>query len=220
VIEAFIFDLDGVLIDSEQVWDEVRREFVIESGGRWTDSAQRDMMGMSSGEWSRYVAEELGVDRSPQAISEQIAGRLADVYRERLPLLPGAHEAVERMAARWPLAIASSSNRGVIDLVLELGGLDRFFEATVSSEEIGRGKPAPDVYLEAARCLGADPRACAAVEDSHNGIAAAQSAGMKVIAIPNSHYPPGDEALAKADVVLESLDELTPDVVAEPSSPS
>jgi HAD superfamily hydrolase (TIGR01509 family) len=213
VIEAFIFDLDGVLIDSEQVWDEVRREFVIEAGGRWTDSAQRDMMGMSSGEWSGYVAEELGVEQSPQAISEQIAGGVADVYRERLPLLPGAREAVERMAARWPLAIASSSNRGVIDLVLEISGLGPSFAATVSSEEVGRGKPAPDVYLEAARRLGAEPRACAAAEDSHNGIAAAKTAGMKVIAIPNSHYPPGDEALAKADVVLESLDELTPEVV-------
>lgn len=213
VIEAFIFDLDGVLIDSEQVWDEVRREFVIEAGGRWREGAQRDMMGMSSGEWSRYVAEELGVAQLPQAISEQVADRLADVYRENLPLLPGAREAVERMARRWPLAIASSSNRGVIDLVLELGGFGELFEATVSSEEVGRGKPAPDVYLEAARRLDAEPSACAAVEDSHNGIAAAQTAGMKVIAIPNGHYPPGDEALAKAVLVLESLDELTPEAV-------
>lgn len=220
MIEAFIFDLDGVLIDSEQVWDEVRRDFVIEAGGSWTDSAQRDMMGMSSGEWSRYVAEELGVDQSSQAISEQIAGGVADVYRERLPLLPGARDAVERMAARWPLAIASSSNRGVIDLVLELGGLDRFFVATVSSEEVGRGKPAPDVYIEAARRLDTEPEACGAVEDSHNGIAAAQSAGVKVIAIPNSLYPPGDEALAKADVVLESLDELTVEVVDATASAS
>jgi HAD superfamily hydrolase (TIGR01509 family) len=211
--EAVVFDLDGVLVDSEQVWDDVRRRYVIEKGGRWTDRAQRDMMGMSSVEWSAYVAEQLGVDEPPEQISKDIAGRVGEIYRDALPLLPGAREAVERLAARWPLAIASSSNREIIDLVLEAADLGRYFKATVSSEEVGVGKPAPDVYLEAARRLESDPGDCAAIEDSHNGIRSAKAAGMRVVAIPNAHYPPGEEALAEADVVLPSLTELTPEAV-------
>lgn len=212
-IEAVVFDLDGVIVDSEQAWDEVRRDYVVERGGRWKDEATRAMMGMSSVEWSRYVADELGVDETPERISEQVAGRVADRYREDLPLLPGAREAVERIAARWPLALATSSNREVIDLVLDIGGLAEHFRATVSSEEVGRGKPAPDVYLEAAGRLGVAPERCSAIEDSHNGIRSAAAAGMRVIAIPNEHYPPDPESLAIADVVLESIAALTPAIV-------
>jgi HAD superfamily hydrolase (TIGR01509 family) len=212
-IEAVAFDLDGVLIDSEQVWDEVRREYVPERGGRWREEATRAMMGMSSPEWSRYLAEELGVPESPERISEEVAGRVAAVYRERLPLLPGAPEAVERIAARWRLALATSSNREVINLVLEVSGLGRYFDATVSSEEVGGGKPAPDVYLEAARRLSVAPERSAAIEDSHNGIRSAAAAGMRVIAIPNQHFPPDEDALAAADVVLESIDDLTVEVI-------
>jgi HAD superfamily hydrolase (TIGR01509 family) len=213
VIDAVIFDLDGLLIDSEQAWDEVRREYVIEQGGRWHEGAQRQIMGMSSLEWSRYFNEELGVDRAPEQISEQVAGRVADLYRERLPLLPGAEQAVELLAARWPLGLASSSNRELIDLALGLAGIASCFKATVSSEEVARGKPAPDVYLEAARRLAVSPPSCAAIEDSHNGILSAAAAGMRVIAIPNREFPPGEEALAAAAEVLPSLAELTVEVV-------
>ncbi len=214
MIEAVVFDLDGVLLDSEQVWDEVREQLVKERGGRWRDQAHTEMMGMSSVEWSRYMHDELGVSDPPEEISKEVVRRLAEVYRERLPLIEGAVEAVERLAARWPLGLASSSNRELIDLVLELSGLARFFRVTVSSEEVPRGKPAPDVYLEAARGLGVPPENCAAVEDSRNGIRAAKAAGMRVIAIPNPHFPPGEEALALADVTLGSLAELTPSTVA------
>jgi HAD superfamily hydrolase (TIGR01509 family) len=213
VIEAVVFDLDGVLLDSEQVWDEVREELVKERGGRWHEQAQTEMMGMSSVEWSRYMHEELDLPEPPEEISAEVVQRLEEVYRKRLPLIDGAREAVERLAARWPLGLASSSNREVIDLVLDLSGLARFFRVTVSSEEVPRGKPAPDVYLEAARGLGVPPDRCAAVEDSHNGIRSAKAAGMRVIAIPNQHYPPGEEALALADVTLGSLAELTPSIV-------
>ena len=211
--EAVIFDLDGVLIDSEQAWAETRRELVLERGGRWPDHAQRDMMGMSSVEWSRYIQDELGVDMPPPQISAEVVRRLALLYRERLPLMPGAHDAVERLAARWPLALASSSNRELIDLVLEVAHLAHYFRATVSSEEVARGKPAPDVYLEAARSLETEPSRCAAIEDSHNGILSAAAAGMRVIAIPNREFAPGREALVKAARVLESLDELTPELI-------
>jgi HAD superfamily hydrolase (TIGR01509 family) len=213
LIDAVVFDLDGVLLDSEQVWDEVREQLVHERGGRWHAAAQREMMGMSSVEWSRYMHDELGVPDGPEEISAEVVRRLEDVYRRRLPLIDGAREAVERLATRWPLGLASSSNRELIDLVLELSGLAPFFRVTVSSEEVARGKPAPDVYVEAARGLGVAPKRCAAVEDSRNGIGAAEAAGMHVVAIPNPHFPPGDDALARADVVLRSLAELSPSTV-------
>ena len=209
MIDAVVFDLDGVLVDSEHVWDEIREELACERGGRWHGWAQRDMMGMSSPEWSRYMHEVIGLPESPEEINAEVVRRLAGRYRAELPLIDGAAAAVQRLAARWPLAVASSSNRPIIDLVLALAGLARFFRATVSSEEVARGKPAPDVYLEAARQLGAEPARCAAVEDSHNGILAARAAGMRVLAIPNPRYTPGDEALAAADAVLASIGELT-----------
>jgi HAD superfamily hydrolase (TIGR01509 family) len=211
VIEGVVFDLDGLLIETEEIWDEVREELVRERGGRWTESAQRDMMGMSSKEWSRYMHDELGVPDPPDEINRLVVERMAERYREHLPLLPGAVEAVERIATPWPLAVASSSNRPLIDLVLELSGLASCFRVTVSSEEVERGKPAPDVYLEAARRLGVAPERCAAVEDSESGIRSAKAAGMRVIAIPNRSFRPSDDALASADVVLASLDELTLD---------
>jgi HAD superfamily hydrolase (TIGR01509 family) len=213
VIEAVIFDLDGVLLDSEQVWDEAREELAKERGGRWHENAQRDMMGMSSLEWSRYMHDVIGLPEPPEEISREVVRRLASLYREHLPVLPGAREAVERLAMRWPLGLASSSNRELIDLVLELMGVAHLFRATVSSEEVPRGKPAPDVYLEAARRLGVDPAHTAAIEDSENGIRAAKTAGMRVLAIPNEHFPPAEEALAQADVVLQSLAELVPEAV-------
>jgi HAD superfamily hydrolase (TIGR01509 family) len=215
VIEAVVFDLDGVLLDSEQLWDEIREQLAKERGGRWHDRAQRDMMGMSSREWSRYMHETIGLPESPEDINREVVERLAAAYREQLPVIPGAREAVERLAARWPLGLASSSNRELIDLALELLGVRHLFKATVSSEEVARGKPAPDVYLEAARRLGVDPAHTAAIEDSHNGILAAKAAGMRVIAIPNRHFPPDERALEQADLVLDSPAGLT----AEPVEP-
>jgi HAD superfamily hydrolase (TIGR01509 family) len=213
MIEAVVFDLDGVLIQTEELWDEVREGVARAAGGRYGEEEQRAMMGMSSPEWSRYMHEHVGLSASPEEIAAEVVRQLQDRYRERLPLIDGAVEAVERLAARWPLGVASSSNRELIDLVLELSGLDRFFRATVSSEEVEHGKPAPDVYLEACRRLGSDPTRSAAIEDSHAGIASAKAAGIRVIAIPNPSYPPGDEALAEADLVLESLADLTPEAV-------
>jgi HAD superfamily hydrolase (TIGR01509 family) len=171
------------------------------------------MMGMSSTEWSRYMHDVIGLAEPPDEINAEVVRRLEALYRKEIPLLPDAVEAVQSLAARWPLGLASSSNRELIDLVLETSGLDRYFQATVSSEEVPRGKPAPDVYLEAARRLGADPARCAAVEDSENGIRSAKLAGMRVIAIPNPQYPPADDALAVADVVLPSTAALTPEAV-------
>jgi HAD superfamily hydrolase (TIGR01509 family) len=214
VIDGVIFDLDGLLLDSEQVWDAAREELANERGGRWHPQAQRDMMGMSSPEWSRYMHDVIRLPEPPDEINAEVVRRLENSYREHLPVIPGAREAVARLAERWPLALASSSNRELIDLALELMGLTRHFEATVSSEEVARGKPAPDVYLEAACRLAVDPTRAAAIEDSHNGIRAAKAAGMRVIAIPNSHFPPDEDALARADAVLNELAELTAETVS------
>jgi HAD superfamily hydrolase (TIGR01509 family) len=219
VVGAVIFDLDGLLVDSEQVWDDVRQQFVSEAGGTWRPEAQRDMMGMSSTEWSRYVRDRLGVDQAPERINEQIVERLLGSYRDRLPLLPGAREAVKRLAARWPLGLASSSNRNVIDLVLDVSGLAPCFAATVSSEEVARGKPGPDVYLETAGRLCVEPLRCVAVEDSHNGILSADAASMAVVTIPNRHFPPGPGELERSAAVLASLDELTPEVIEAAAQP-
>ena len=212
--EAVIFDLDGVILDSEELWDEVREALAHERGGRWHEGAQADMMGMSSREWSVYMHERIGLPEPPEEISREVVRRMLERYRRELPLIPGAVEAVERLAARWPLALASSSNRELIDAALEAAGLARHFHVTVSSEEVARGKPAPDVYLEAARRLEVAPENCAAVEDSHNGIRSAKAAGMRTIAIRNRRFPPGEDALAEADAVLDSIAELTPEVVA------
>jgi HAD superfamily hydrolase (TIGR01509 family) len=215
LIGAVVFDLDGLLIESEELWADVREQLARERGGRYGPEEQRAMMGMSSPEWSRYMHEHVGLPESPDEIASKVVDLMAERYRERLPLIDGAVEAVERLAARWPLGLASSSNRPLIDLVLERSGLARLFRATVSSEEVAHGKPAPDVYLEACRRLGIDATQAAAIEDSHAGIGSAKAAGMRVIAIPNPSFPPGDEALAEADVVLDSLAELTPDAVAD-----
>ena len=213
MIAAVVFDMDGVIVDSEQVWDDVREGYVRETGGTYRESATRDMMGMSSIEWSRYMADSLGVPGTPQEINAAIVERMLERYGEAPPLIPGAVEAVRRCAERWPLAVASSSNPELIEVVLDTAGLHEVIPVVVSSQEVPRGKPAPDVYLEAARRLGVDPRACAAVEDSHNGIRSAKAAEMRVIAIPNPHFPPDAAALAYADVVLRSVSELTPEVI-------
>jgi HAD superfamily hydrolase (TIGR01509 family) len=191
---------------------------VRERGGTWSADATRAMMGMSSREWSRYMHDELHVGLPPEEISAAVAGRLERLYRKRLPLFPGATGAVASLAAHFPIGLASSSNREIIDLVLELADLGRFFRVAVSSEEVPRGKPAPDVYLEAARQLNVPARQCVAVEDSTNGLHAAAAAGMAVIAVPNRVFPPADDALRVAAAVASSLREL-PTVVADLRAP-
>lgn len=210
---AVVFDLDGVLIDSENEWDRARREVAIDTGGRWRDEATRTMMGMSSTEWSAYMHDALSVPLPSADINRAVIKHMMSIYRDRLPLMPGAEAAVDRMAERWRLGIASSSNREVIDLVLELAGMRDRFAATISSEEVARGKPAPDVYLEVANRLEIPPANAVAIEDSTNGIDSAKAAGMFVIAIPNRAFPPEPDALSRADLVLGSLDDLSASVV-------
>jgi HAD superfamily hydrolase (TIGR01509 family) len=214
VIEAVVFDLDGVLVDSEHVWDEVREALARERGGRWHDRAQADMMGMSSTEWSRYMHDVIGLPEPPEEINREVVDRMLARYRDELPLIDGAVAAVERLGSDFRLAVASSSNRPLIDAVLAGAAIGSLFEVTVSSEEVARGKPAPDVYLEAARRLALAPKRCAAIEDSANGIRSARAAGLRVVAIPNTRYPPVADALALAGVTLRSVADLSAEAVA------
>jgi HAD superfamily hydrolase (TIGR01509 family) len=215
MIGAVVFDLDGVLLESEQLWDLARRELVADQGGRWRPEATTAMLGMSPAEWSSYMRSHLGLALDEGRVVQEVVTRLLAHYAQGLPLLPGAAEAVRRLARRWPIGLASSSNRVVIDHVLALAGLEDCFAATASSEEVPKGKPAPDVYLEATRRLGVPAPDCAAVEDSANGILSALAAGLAVIAIPNDAFPPPPQVLSRAAVVLGSLEELTAEVVDE-----
>lgn len=212
-IEAVVFDLDGVIIDTEEVWEDVRRGYVAEFGRSFLPDSQDRMMGMSTGEWSRHLAEDVGVPRTPEQVAADVLGRMAERYRTALPLIPGAVEAVRRLAERYTLALASSSARVLIDQVLATAGLTGFFEVTLSTEEVPRGKPHPDVYLTATEKLGLTPAVCAAVEDSSNGLRAAGAAGLAVIAVPHGVYPPAADALALASVVVSDLRELTVEVI-------
>lgn len=212
-VEAVIFDLDGVVVDSEQLWDEVRRGLAAEAGRPWPEEATRAMLGMSTQEWSTYLTDVVGIPGSPEQVATTVIDRLAERYRAHLPLLPGAVDAVRRLADRWPLAVASSSPPRLIATVLETAGVADRFQLTISTEEVEAGKPSPAVYLEATRRLGVEPARSVAVEDSSNGLRAAARAGLGVIAVPNAAFPPAEDALALASVVIESLDELTEEVV-------
>ncbi|MEV4569313.1 HAD family phosphatase [Nonomuraea sp. NPDC049419] len=211
-MDACVFDLDGVLVDSEPVWEEVRRAYVADHGGTWQPDTQTKLMGMSTGEWAAYL-HEIGVEQEPGDIARGVIDEMAARYRDGVPLMPKAVETVRRLAATATLGLASSSPRRLIDVVLDTAGLTECFAATVSTEEVERGKPAPDGYLEAARRLGVDPRGCVAVEDSSNGLRSAYAAGMHVIAVPHPRYPPAPDALALAWRVLPGLDALTPELI-------
>jgi HAD superfamily hydrolase (TIGR01509 family) len=213
-IRAVVFDLDGVIIDTEEVWEDVRRGYVAEFGREFRPDSQDRMMGMSTPEWSRHLAEDLGVPRTPEQVAADVLGRMAERYRSALPLIPGSVPAVRRLATRFTLGLASSSARILIDQVLETAGLTDAFRVTLSTEEVPRGKPAPDVYLAAADKLGLPVAACAAVEDSSNGLRSAGAAGLAVVCVPHGVYPPAADALALASLVITSLDDLTVEAVA------
>ncbi len=213
MINAVVFDLDGVLIDSEPMWEQVRRHVVAHHGGRWRPEAQRQMMGMSTPEWARYLSEDLNVGLPPDQVAAEVIGQMAARYTEQLPLMPGAVDAVTRLASRWPLGLGSSAPATLIDTVLTTSGLRESFQVVMSTEQVPRGKPAPDIYLAVTARLGFEPGGCAAVEDSSNGLRSAAAAGLAVVAIPHPTYPPDPDALATATLVLDSLAALTPDAV-------
>jgi len=213
---AVVFDLDGTLTDTEHIWDVVRRGLAESEGLPWPEEATRAMMGMSTQQWSTYLADVVGLAGSAQDAARRTIDDMVVAYGRGLDVLPGAVDAVRRMHARWPIGLASSSPRVLIDAAVAAMGLAELFATTVSTEELnGVGKPAPDVYLEACRRIGVAPQSTVAVEDAHNGILSAHAAGLKVVAIPPDFNPPPASTLALADVVLDSLDDLTPDLIDE-----
>lgn len=219
MIGAVVFDMDGVLIDSEEVWSEVRAAAVARHGGHWTEQDQRNVMGDNSRQWSAYITRTWQLQVSADAIFREVLEMMFARYRRGIHVLPGAARAVAELGNAYPLAVASSSPRELIPVALQLAGFGDAFRAIVSSDEVERGKPSPDVYLLAAERLGVDPRACLAIEDSSNGIRAAVAAGMATIAVPTQAYPPSREVLALARLVLPSLEELTLEAIAGLQSP-
>ncbi len=213
-VHAVVFDLDGVLVDSEQLWDVVRRGVAAEARRPWPMEATRAMQGMSTAEWSAYLSDVVGVPAEPDELAATVIDQMAARYDTRLPLLPGAVEVVERLGRRWPLGLASSSPRRLIDTVLESAGLTQRFQVSVSTEEVGAGKPSPAVYRTVVQRLGVDPQRAIAIEDSSNGLRSAATAGLTVLAVPHAAFPPSEDALALADVVVDSLDEITLELVA------
>jgi HAD superfamily hydrolase (TIGR01509 family) len=221
MIRAVIFDMDGLLVDSEVYWEEARRAYCADQGCTWRPEDELTVKGHNSREWAEAIRRRCSWKRDPQEIVDAVTTRMEDLYRRRLPLLPGATETVQTLAEQYPLGIASSSPAALIEFAMsEAGILDRFSQI-VSSDHAGRGKPAPDVFLMAAERLGFPPESCAVFEDSSAGILAARAAKTFVIAVPNPHYPPHDNALGAADLVLGSLLEFRSEMLtsrtAEPS---
>lgn len=213
MVDAVVFDLDGVLVDSEPVWEQVRRRYVADNGGQWRPDTQRRLMGMSTGEWARYLSDEVGVRRTAQQVAADVVEQMVERYAAGVPLIPGADAVVRELAARWPLGLASSSPPRLIQAALDAAGLADTFAVTLSTENVPRGKPAPDVYLAVAERLGVDPAGSVAVEDSSNGVRSAAAAGMRVIAVPHQQYPLDDDARARATLVIAAIGDLTPDAV-------
>jgi HAD superfamily hydrolase (TIGR01509 family) len=208
-VQAVVFDLDGVLLDSEGWWDEVRRSLAADAGRPWPEEATRAMQGMSTTEWSAYLTDVVGVPGTPEHLATTVIDRMETRYRSRLPLLPGAVEVVQRLGCHWTLGVATSSPRRLLHIVLESAGLAGWFRVSVSTEDVSAGKPSPVVYEEVVRRLEVDPQRTVAIEDSSNGLRSAAAAGLSVIAVPNAAFPPAEDALALAALVVHSLDEIT-----------
>lgn len=209
---AVVFDMDGVLLDSSATWEAVMEDLFSEYGKSLSDLDKEAFGGGdNTQQWAAYLRRVMGFPLTEGEIINRVIGGIIADYSKHIPLIPGAVEAVVRMAARYPLGLASSSPRAVIAFVLQRSGLERLFSAWVSSDDVACGKPAPDVYLHCCDLLGASPGDCVAVEDSRFGIRAAKAAGMKVIAVPNPDLPLDSEAEALADMMLGSIDGLGPD---------
>jgi HAD superfamily hydrolase (TIGR01509 family) len=215
MIRAVIFDMDGLLVDSEVYWEEARRRYCADRACTWRTEDELGVKGNNSPEWAVAIGKHCGFDEQPEQIIEAVVARMREMYERGLPLLPGAVEVVRALAERFPLAVASSSPPTLIEYVMSEAGIRLQFKAIVSADQVGRGKPAPDVFLAACEQLGFAPKTCAVFEDSSAGIMAAHAAGMFIVAVPNPHYPPHDDALSKADIVLHSLLDFRPEMLGQ-----
>ena len=214
-IQAVIFDMDGVLVDSEEYWWQSRVAFAEQLGKVWSFDDQRTAMGRNTVEWARVMQERLQIDMPLDEIIERVRGGVIARLEQRLPVLPGALEAVQKAASAYPVALASGSPKLVIDTVMQLTGLDKVFEHIVYADDMAHGKPAPDVYFETARRLGIAPENCIGIEDSGNGVRALHAAGMYIIAVPSPGFALRDDVLALAHRTLPSLESFSVELVRE-----
>jgi HAD superfamily hydrolase (TIGR01509 family) len=214
-IQAVIFDMDGVLVNSEEYWWQSRVEFAEKLGKHWSFDDQRAAMGRNTIEWAQVMQERLQIDMPVDEIIEKVRGGVLTRLEKHLPILPGALEAVHAAALEYRVALASGSPKLVIDTVMSLTGLNQVFEHLVYGDDMPQGKPAPDIYLETARRLGLDPASCVGIEDSSNGLRALKAAGMHVIAVPSPGFPLTDDVLSLADRVLPSLEQFSVELVRE-----
>ena len=215
MIQAVVFDMDGLLVDSEPVWDSARKSMADEAGAPWTPADHKAVMGVSTEEWADYMIEHLELTLTPQEVVDAVIGRMTEMYRAGVPYFPGAIEMVDRAAASFRTGLASGSHPALIEIVTADAPMQGKFEVIVAADDVGRGKPAPDVYLAAAERLGVDPADCVCLEDSGNGILSGATAGMRVIAVPDPRFPPSAEKLARADLVVSSLAEVTLERIEE-----
>lgn len=209
MIEAIIFDMDGLLIDSEPVWDKARGIMAAEAGIDWNTDDHKAVMGVSTHEWVSYMTARLKLDMSPESLEKHIVDQMVSLYEQQIPYFPGAVEAVALSADHYITGLASGSPRGLIDTVTGDKALKGKFNAIISGDQVENGKPSPDIYLAVTEMLGVAPSKCVCLEDSGNGILAGKNAGLKVIAVPDSRFSPSMEKLNQADVILASLSEFS-----------
>ena len=213
MIKAIIFDMDGLLVDSEPMWDRARAEMAAQAGYDWTSDDHKAVMGISTEDWTIYMIERLELSMTPEAVAEFIILWMVERYKQQIPFFPGAVEAVQLAAQHFPIGLASGSPPQLIDIVVQDARLQGLFQVVLSADTVGAGKPSPDVYLEAARQMGFQPGHCVCIEDSGNGILAGKRAGMKVIAIPDPRFPPHLDKLIQADVVVDSLNAFSMEII-------
>ena len=219
-VAAVVFDMDGVLIDSEVIWRRVRDAYAAEVGRGWSDDDQAAMMGLSTPDWSTRMRQRLGITHlSAAALADEIVRRVARAYADDVPVRPGAAAALEALAARWPLALASGSPRPLLDAAMAATGFARHFKSLLSGDEVVHGKPHPEIYLRTLDRLGVPASRAVGIEDSANGLRALRAAGMRAIATPCPEFPLPPEALALAQAHLDSLEALTPARVAGLADP-
>jgi HAD superfamily hydrolase (TIGR01509 family) len=208
MIEAVIFDMDGLLVDSEPLWQRARIEAFGAERLQWTTADQEAVMGSSTEAWANYLAEKLGHEFTPDQIIERVVSQMETYYHESIPFLPGAHAAIELVSQHYRMGLASGSSYRLINAVLDTTGWRDYFVEVLSADDLAQGKPAPDIYLEITRRMRVGVENVAIFEDSGNGILSGHAAGVKVIAVPGTYHRPHDETLAKADLVLNSLNEF------------
>ena len=209
MISAVVFDMDGLLIDTEPLWFRARSELFQAYGLTWTEADQVKCMGVSTAAWTELMADRLDGRLAPAEITADIVNRMVAYYQAgEVELLPGAQAALELCRSNYPVGLASGSHKRLLAAAVEGMQWQSFFDEILSSDDCATGKPAPDVYLEVMRRLGVQPAETAVIEDATSGILAGYAAGARVIAVPNRHLPPPDEVLSKADVVIDTLESL------------